>query len=58
MKQTNELYQLAAVAFCLLSAWVSKYVDLPFMSRLITFIVDPSLFKAVHVIFPTALISL
>lgn len=24
--QTNELYQLAAVAFCLLSAWVSDCV--------------------------------
>jgi len=35
MIQTNELYQLAAVAFCLLSAWVSSRW-LSFILRLMT----------------------
>lgn len=34
--QTNELYQLAAVAFCLLSAWVSVKYNNHFLLKQLT----------------------
>lgn len=32
--QTNELYQLAAVAFCLVVAWVKPHLPIPFVSNI------------------------